>query len=66
MIQNNKLLDYVDVPSWMYCDMQGTSIDNSISSSVEMDVYDNDIQEYIGIPSCKGEVLNISWDWNPV
>lgn len=57
-IQYNKLLTYCQIPSWICCNLEGngrnTSSDDFISSSVEMDVYDNDIQEGDGSLSRKG------------
>lgn len=59
MVQYNKLLTYCQIPSWICCNLEGngrnTSSDDFISSSVEMDVYDNDIQEGDGSLSRKGK-----------
>lgn len=57
-LQYNKLLTYCRIPPWICCNLEGngrnTSSDDFLSSSVEMDVYDNDIQQYDGGVSRKG------------
>lgn len=57
MVQFNKPL-HCEIPSWICCNLEGIGrkpIDNFISSSVEMDVYDSAIQECDGSLSRKGE-----------
>lgn len=58
-VQYNKLLSYCRIPPWICCNLEGngrnTSSYDFLSSSVEMDVYDNDIQQYDGGVSRKGE-----------
>ncbi|POO02074.1 Serine/threonine protein kinase [Trema orientale] len=56
-LQCNKLLAHCEIPSWICCNFEGSGrepVDNFVSSSVEMDLYDNAIQEYDGSLSRKG------------
>lgn len=48
-LQHNKLLSYCQVPSWISCNLEGngkdTSNDEFFSSAVEMDVFEDSLQE---------------------
>ncbi|KAF7806914.1 Mitogen-activated protein kinase kinase kinase 1 [Senna tora] len=52
-LQYNKLLNIIQIPSWICCNMEGNDMggcsDDFSSSSVEMDVYETSLQENDGI-----------------
>lgn len=57
-LQYNKLLSCCQIPSWIWCNLEGngedTSNDEFISSAVEMDVFEGDVQEIDDSVSRKG------------
>ncbi|EEF45224.1 ATP binding protein, putative [Ricinus communis] len=57
-LQHNKLLSCCHIPAWICCNLEGNGLDlsndDSISSSVEMDVYETTIQSDHTKFSCNG------------
>ncbi|PSR92764.1 Mitogen-activated protein kinase kinase kinase [Actinidia chinensis var. chinensis] len=57
-LQYNKLLSCCQIPSWIFCNLEGngkdTGNDDFISSAVEMDVFEGDFQEIDDSVSRKG------------
>ncbi|KAI8561231.1 hypothetical protein RHMOL_Rhmol04G0322400 [Rhododendron molle] len=63
-LQYNKLLSYCQIPSWISCNLEGngkdTSNDELFSSAVEMDVFEDSVQEIDDKISPKGSPVTSS------
>lgn len=63
MVQYNKLLMHLQIPSWICCNLEGngkdTLNDDCSSSSVEMDVYETPIQKNDESLSRRGKAVEL-------